>query len=388
MTVELLHPKVMERFPRYQPTVILPAPMAIDYQQAFAEISSSDLEPVHALCADAARVLDEDFHIPVENLVSEFERYIGAIYMHKRVWDRVGDAWRLDAAFMIGFYHEAGLGFTWSCRERGIPVVDFQHGIIMPGHQGYTHWSTIPPDGYRMLPTVFLSWGAWSANNIARWLPRNGHPHTVLIGGRHDLSTGTISAIEAEREEGLCGIIAGYRRVVCVTLGYSIPGTGADEHLLDIIAAAPKDWIWLIRCHPMIDTDAARDRTAVEIYHTFVPDGVAELLRDRGITNFEINLSTALRLGTVLRHTDHHVTAVSSIVSEALTFGLPTTFIHPLARHFYGVLIEGRQAHFAEGIEDAVDSIERGWDGLVRSDPTDQITCDPAWRDAFINGLV
>jgi hypothetical protein len=55
-------------------------------------------------------------------------------------------------------------------------------------------------------------------------------------------------------------------------------------------------------------------------------------------------------LYALLRHADHHVTGWSSVAYEALSFGVPTTLIHPTARQLYpDYIAHGHFRYAAEG---------------------------------------
>ena len=90
---------------------------------------------------------------------------------------------------------------------------------------------------------------------------------------------------------------------------------------------SPKDWLWLIRLHPL------RRHTAPEIKN---------ILNNSGINNFEIEKATSLPLFGLLMMVDHHVTIFSSVVIEAATFGIQTSLIGTEGRDIFKSQIEKR----------------------------------------------
>jgi hypothetical protein len=220
-----------------------------------------------------------------------------------------------------------------------------------------------------LLPDLFLTWNTVSANNIRRWLPRNGNahaasdsaPHSAVVGGRPDLLAGAPPDPLAASFSGLC---RGFRRIVLLSMDCD----PIEPILLEAMAAAPEDWLWLVRCHPWAVTNRMADAW---------PDDVRTLLDRAGVANHESHLASQLDLPAVMRCCTHHVTRISSCTLEAFHFDLPTTFVHPTAIDQYGSLIEAGHAWYTRTPDGIIESIERGWDGLTR---------DTGWAAAVDDG--
>ena len=252
----------------------------------------------------------------------------------------------------------------WSCHEHGVRTVEFQHGLNGYYHFGYTHWTSVPPDGYATLPDVFLTWGESSANNIRRWLPGNGPScPAVVVGGRLDFLPPSGPASGA-LGDALSAARANHDKIILVTLSQGLDIVyGLAPVLVEMMLKAPRSWFWLIRAHPRsINEDkGSKDK---ERYRMFVPWGVDEHLRGQGLSNFETALASAAPLLPLLSQIDHHVTGVSSCYLEAAAMNVPTSFFHVLARVVWNGYLVAGLALYADTAVGVIATIAGGWHGL------------------------
>lgn len=353
--VEIMSDGYMTFQPRLNPSLALPAPDAALMERAYGAILDDGIKDIVQLLELVISFSLSRFALDLRAEKSELATAFVTAYAHKLAFDPVLDSLRPTDLFLTSFYYAAGMGVLWSCQDRGVRSIELQHCINGENQPPYTHWTGIPPDGYAMLPDVFLTWGGISANNIHRWLPRNGHPHQVMVGGRPDLAKVTADDPMRDHMAGLC---QGRGRVILVSLDLK----AMEPVLIETMRRAPADWLWVLRSHPW--SDAARLPGAC-------PDDVNALLLAEGITNFEIHASTRAYLPTVLQLSDHHVTRISTVALEAFCFDVPTTFIFPSAKDLYRTYLNAQRSYYADTPGEIIASIEQGWSGLAADGPTD-----------------
>ncbi|QCG93041.1 hypothetical protein E6C67_03595 (plasmid) [Azospirillum sp. TSA2s] len=381
--LEFLGSAGLAKLPRRYPTAFLPAIGDADLVQAGQTLNEHDVRAISELSDKVndyvGRAYKLNFRELSRHMLQNFIHFTAA----KRTFDQFLDMHKPDTVFLICYYYSIALGLLWSCRQRGITTVEVQHGQNGDYHAPYSQWTVTPRDGYTLWPDIFLTWGGQSANNVARWLTHATPHHRVIIGG-HPAKPAAAEPFSP----ALAALAARYRKRVLVTLQPFSAATGVSPFLLKAMQAAPADWLWLIRCHPMAETDGVRSRFPPDVYQSFIPGGIKELLERHGIANAEVDMASTRPLQEVLHHTDHHVTNHSSTVLEALAKGVPTVFIHPLAEYFFESLLARRQAACANDVPSLLNTIERGWEGLSQPEPDDIAAWDPTWKDEFIESIL
>jgi hypothetical protein len=228
------------------------------------------------------------------------------------------------------FYALEAMALTHACRQRGIPVVDIQHGKQGRFHGMYDHWSVLPHDGYSVLPDIFWNWGAESAETIRSSLPPGTCRPTTVIGGNCWLSAwkGNAALACLPETEALLQKMTGYERTILVSLqplGNPIPA-----HVLQAMKQAPHSWLWLVRLHPHQRREAAT---------------IEAQLSAAQIASFDVTEATNAPLYPLLSRVDAQVTCWSSVAYEALAFGKAVILVHPLAKTLYSAYIE--QGYFS-----------------------------------------
>ncbi|SDK78814.1 hypothetical protein SAMN05660337_1239 [Maridesulfovibrio ferrireducens] len=228
------------------------------------------------------------------------------------------------AVFLACYYSEVKMALIRACNMLGIPTVEYQHGKQGKYHCMYTHWTTIPQGGYELLPRFFWNWGKESADNISIWLDDDEVNHTTLVGGNPWLGlwVNKMWPEDLEIVSSIEQVIQG-KKAILVTL------QPLAEILPDILITAmrksPEDWVWFLRVPP-----ARKSRM----------DEVLAVLKANGIENYEIEISNKASLYSLLKRVDQHVTCYSSVCYEALSFGINSVLIHPVAKDLYPEYIE------------------------------------------------
>lgn len=335
---ELAGPRFDLAQPRAIPTVPLAAP-AIDPARVaqLEELRAA----ARALALAMVQWLQRELDYAYADFPPELDAYLTGLWIEKEQLGGLLAANRPRLVITSCTYLRPTLSMTWAARERGVLVADAQHGGNGPFHMGYTHWRDVPDQGYRLLPDLYLVWDAVSANNVGRWLPQQGTRPSIAVSGRFDLEATRRAALGPEGRSPLELATHGSARTILVTL-QPLPSTGLTPLLIAVMKAAPADWTWLIRSHPMAVAWKRAD---------MLPATIEAALREHGIARAESQLSTALPLAAILPLVDHHLTGFSGTVQECAAFGISTTFVHGAARFSFPTYIDSGAAEIATTAE-------------------------------------
>lgn len=254
--------------------------------------------------------------------------------------------------FLSCYHQDVAWAARLAAREVDAPTFDMQHGFAGEFNWQNSHWSAFPAEGYALFPDAFAIWDQRSADHATRYWPTNGHPHRVVEIGRPDLSFDIASDEWAAHDETVKQIVSPWSKTVLVTLSSTLGG-GLSDLLMEAIRMAPKNWLWMIRCHPVASLPEIQ------------PAGIMSALMQAGIGNAVVFEPSALPLASWLRRTSHHVTSFSSSVLDAAAIGVPTTFVSPLSQMLTADLIRDRLAGYATNAEELIASISN--DDEIRS---------------------
>lgn len=218
----------------------------------------------------------------------------------------------------VNYYSPVGMAFVLACRERGLPVVDLQHGVGGNLHFAYGRWVRVPAGGFDLLPTHFWCWDAESAAAIRAWATDG---HTTLVGGNPWLSYWQDASAPHVREADarIRALKAQHPSAIHALLTLQFPALSEQTRAtLDSVRSSGPDIFWWIRLHPRLLAD--RKHVAAHL----------------GLTNrVEIDAATHLALPALLRHVDVHVTHSSSTVLEAATLGVQSVITSRYGAELY-----------------------------------------------------
>ena len=235
-------------------------------------------------------------------------------------------------ALVVNYYSPTGMAFVLACRQRGIPVVDIQHGVAGDLHFAYGRWGRVPPQGFRLLPTHFWCWQRTDADDVNRWAADCGQ--RVILGGNPWLQewNGDESRWVRETDQAILSIKRHHPNAVhaLVTLQSRI-GNDQTPHTLAMLRQAGSGVFWWIRLHPA--QLAERHRIA----------------RHLGTLPAEVDQATDLPLPALLRQMDVHVTHSSSSVLEAAAMGIPSIVTSTYGAELYEAQIRNGMAVHLDG---------------------------------------
>ena len=314
--LENLSDKARQTAPRFVPTVFLKTTQT-NFCIPSARGSISNFENLHSLVLSLCQVdICELLIVRTANIAEQYKLYYLEVLSQLRP----------KVVPFVCYYGVPAMGLIWACRELNIISVDLQHGYHA-GHLYYENWSRIPSGGYELLPDIFHVWSKAFKEDIEETQPVECQHHRAIVGSNAWMYKAVhrehpIEQIDDVNLDFLAELNK-WKKVMLVTL-QPLDDT-LPKHLLEAIKNLPDNWLWLMRCHP-----DHKDRKSQTI----------EIMDANGIRNYEVENATACPLFLLLEHTDHHLTAISSVCLEALLYGVPTTFVCQEAYERYGKHID------------------------------------------------
>ena len=239
-------------------------------------------------------------------LLRRWARYLEPIFSGTRI------------AFFTEYYSSRAMASILACRAVGIPTVDVQHGVAGEFHFAYGRWRCVPVGGYSLLPEWFWCWSDEDAAAIDDWAASS--PHRTTVGGVPMLPRDWCRSrgLSDERSSSL-GVLRRIR--VLYTLNPDeAPGCSPA---LQLVSSSPREWTWILRCHPCSSNRAEWNRAA-------------RLLDRDGLSVSDTTEPVQFDLAEV----DVHVTQYSSVVLEATALGVPTIAVDPLASLLFSAQVQ------------------------------------------------
>jgi len=264
--------------------------------------------------------------------------------------------------FLTVFYCPEAMAMCLACHRLGIQVVDYQHGAQNNHHPMYTHWNNIPRKGYELIPSFFWMWGEVSQKRIDMWAVST-IKHKAIVGGDLWLT------YSRENDAGITGIEKCYKENK-VNILISLQGdVFFPDFLLESMKSSAKGYIWHFRDHPRLP--------------------VSKALRKRlmAYPNAEFDYSSNVSLYPLLKYTDIHITAYSTVAFEAQNFNVPTIFIHNEALDCYAELLNKNGLYYVDSCESLNILLTKILSHQSHIEPH-YIMCDSQQHDAALKALI
>src|SRR5690606_27571948 len=238
----------------------------------------------------------------------------------------------LRTIYLTSWYFPDMMGLTAAARQRGIRVVDVQHGEQGRHQAMYSGWYDIPPGAdYLPMPDNFWCWGQPSCRHLLASAP-DRQTHRPFVGGFPWLDY-----YRTRLAEGIAGrgAQADGKRTVLVTMQprHKANLEPIPDFLVDYLRSEPAQTRFIFRCHPndTLGWEYCRQRLAD------IPPALFSV--DTGKSNLYDQLLAAT----------HHITAYSSCCYEASAFGVSTLLFGLDARAIYAEEIDSGEFAWTEG---------------------------------------
>lgn len=337
ITLEPLHNYII---PRYHPSLFIQTQLdyALMKRMLFSKTKSA---PIHLPgFNDFIEWLKErEFDIPLPDQ-KRTQIIWSAIQAYATIFEKQLKRIQPRLALAVSYYGPIGLAFMLACHRQKIPSIDIQHGLEGEFHPAYGRWNKVPREGYELLPSFFWCWGDVEVQAIEAWRKGQTENHKPIKGGNGFIHSWLDSGSELARcyDEKILKTYPKKTNHQNILLTLSYPYD--DEKVLAPIFAAMRQsdphWHWWVRLHP----SSLHERESIR--QMFIKNGVHE---------FNMDMATDLPLYALLRHTDVHLTHLSSTVIEAETFGVPSVVTGKNALQYYQEQIKKGTAVYADDAE-------------------------------------
>lgn len=348
MKLELLTGRTQSTLPRSKPTCFIDA---VDFVRADAQRSliTAFQHPDENALTGADSLLHSLGNTPFAHGISKDLLQIEGerLCHYTRYFIEILTVLQPKVVFQVCYYYDLAMALNAACRKLGIKTVDIQHGKQGKYHGSYTHWCTVPAEGFELLPDYFWCWGETSVAHIKKWLPSGSERHLAIVGGNRWLAKWMQNGYQYDLKEGstLLGTLKEYDKAILVSLQPLVDLL--PDALLEAIKQAPVSWKWLLRLHP-------RDKQKI-------PELCAKL-HESDLEHVEVEASTSLPLYTLLGRATNHVTQWSSVCYEALQFRVPSVIIHPAGRSLFSEYIERGHFSYAEDARGILHALSKSAD--------------------------
>jgi len=262
-------------------------------------------------------------------------RYIGVLDF-KHAFIKILD--KTNPRFMVfmGLHSVVNFGLVLACRERNVKSVEMQHGQQGKFHNMYTHWRSLPKDGYAMLPSHFWMWGEPNAENINEWARQSGN-HQAVIGGN------TWMSFVKERKQNTPDSKARDEGIKKILVSCQLLEDLYESPIKEAILKGPDELQWFIRLHP--STLAKRDE--VESYFS-----------DCKHKNVDFHHANSSYIYDLLSEVDLNLTFWSTVAYEASAMGVPSVILHPNGKDGMSKYIKLGIFKYANNASELLEAIE------------------------------
>lgn len=237
-------------------------------------------------------------------------------------WGRILDI--AKPVCVIGIQPNEGL-----CRAgklKGIPVYDFQHGVIDDKHPWYGS-DYCRNKEYGALVNGFFCWDEASASTLLKWAPQKGIDVRVVGNpwfSRFEIAHKNDLLVQEALNSGQ--IFGNGRPVVLVSLQWGTKDfydkySGYNGFMIDALEQTILEtghlFNWLLRLHPIQMRGSEKMLSQKYLMRTF-----------GHMSSVEWRISSELPLPVVLKQADLHITESSSVVVEASWMGIRSALLN------------------------------------------------------------
>ena len=189
-----------------------------------------------------------------------------------------------------------------------------------------------------MIPDGFWSWSERDAKEIESWSSGAVNPVKVFVGG---------NVWNRVWKEGKLSIKPRCKHVFesnNINILYTLQGEDVTELLVDLIKNSPKEWNWMLRCHPMrMDSISDINQKIKSI------DTKAEV---------DVINTTKEFLPNILMNVDIHISGWSAVVFDAKDFGVKSILCHPSSKILFKDMLSRNEVVYMDNTSQIIHEIQ------------------------------
>lgn len=194
------------------------------------------------------------------------------------------------------YYNLANLSLNILANENKIPIIELQHGSLGPSHLGYTGWSNLPKNGYKLFPNIIWCWDKLSYDHINTWASKTPNIE-LIIGGNTWLTYINNSKLED---------IDWFFEKKTIIL-YTMQRNYIEDYIYETIRLSSKKYLWMLRPHPR---------------HSESIEEIKRKAAQYKIENkIEIEKAQKMPLPAILKNAYLHLSEFSGSIIEAAAIG-------------------------------------------------------------------
>lgn len=270
-----------------------------------------------------------------------------------KIWENIIN--KCSPKIIIAIQPEPELCFV--SKKNNIKIYDLQHGVISKSHKWYGETLETYEDS--KLPTGILFWDRTSAENIEYWT-KNRDIESVIIGhpwiSRFLEDNPKDIIIQDAIKEG--AVLDNQKPKILVSLQWGLHLHYYKEKsfnkimcqsLEDTIIKSDGKYQWLLRIHPVQLQGNEKNYTLRYLNEKF-----------GNLSFVEWHNATYLPLPVLLSKVDLHITDMSTTVTEAAWFNIPSAMLNPLLKNgkqLEHLFVYEKQIGLAELVEQKETSI-------------------------------
>lgn len=243
--------------------------------------------------------------------------------------------------FMIHYNGYDGMALCLAANQLKISTYDIQHGVQGNYHPAYNYYK-VPFGGFNLIPKNFLVWSKKEKELIERGFNNRSH-HRVKAYGNTLLNSFKIKSdiskyydkVFIEKFKNIND-----RKIILLSLCW---GESISSKMISLIESSDQIYFFLIRIHP--------STTKKEKFL------IVKKLNKLKSKNFDFKESSNLPIHCLLRNINFHITSVSSIVLEALEFGIRSIVTSQRGKTYYQNQIADKKVFFSNNLKKILDLI-------------------------------
>jgi hypothetical protein len=256
-------------------------------------------------------------------------KLIQSILITKRYIKRIIGTKNPKVILITGYYSPFLYSVILASKELGIPTADCQHGVQGSIHWAYANWGKMKENGYKLLPSWFLVYTERELIHLNSSLRGSNRHKVAVIGNKWK----KVSLEYTQKKQEIYFKCFSSNKLNVL---YSHHEGLLSDYLLGFIRDTQNEYNWLFRYHPR----------CVEEYSDY-----DESFKRLGIINFDSYNPTNINLFHLLNKTDVHISCASSVVIDALEFGMKSIIASEEGKEMFYDYIEDDEIIFCESKE-------------------------------------